>query len=169
MSNSEVIKTIFNDPSDIEMDDLIKPKCTLQLKQSLRSLKSTWSIFWYDQSPIMAPPVFLQPTLNDIPITPIIPTDPFFPPCQQPKRPFHFGDDIMVVGRGIWPVRVEARDCNYYWIICWVENSGVKFTTQVDQCLVIDWLYIQSLSWPGLSTPWMCLVLSFLWQDRLHP
>ena len=34
--------------------------------------------------------------------------------------------------------QVEARDHNHYWITCWVDNMGVKFTIQVDQCLVID-------------------------------
>ena len=41
MSNSDVNKSIFEDPSDIEMEDLTKPNYTLQLKHSLRSLKFT--------------------------------------------------------------------------------------------------------------------------------
>jgi len=32
MSNPVDLKSIFEDPSDIEMDNLSKPKCTLQLK-----------------------------------------------------------------------------------------------------------------------------------------
>jgi len=52
-----------------------KPKCILKLKQSIRSLQSTW----HEQCPIMALPIEPQPTSNDITITPIIPTDPLFP------------------------------------------------------------------------------------------
>jgi len=40
MSNPDDLKSIFKDPSDIEMEDLPKPKHTLQLKQSFQSLKS---------------------------------------------------------------------------------------------------------------------------------
>jgi len=28
--------------------------------------------------------------------------------------------------------QVEPRDHNHYWITCQVDNTGVKFTTQVD-------------------------------------
>ena len=69
----------------------------------------------------MAPPVVLQPTFNDMPITPIIPTDPLFPSCHWPTRPFHLGEDITVVGRGTWFVRVEARDH---------DGSPAEWTTQ---------------------------------------
>jgi len=34
MSNPDDLKSIFEDPSDIEMEDLSKPNHTLQLKQS---------------------------------------------------------------------------------------------------------------------------------------
>jgi len=40
MSNPDDLKSIFEDPSDIEMADLPKHNWTLQLKQSLQSLKS---------------------------------------------------------------------------------------------------------------------------------
>jgi len=39
------------------------------------------------------------PTSNNIAIAPIIPTDPLFPPCLQPQRPYHLGEDITEVGR----------------------------------------------------------------------
>jgi len=41
-----------------------------------------------------APTVVSQPTLNDIAIAPLIPTDPLFPPCFPPQRPYHLGEDI---------------------------------------------------------------------------
>src|SRR5882724_3705806 len=34
MSNPDDLKSLFEDPSDIEMEDLSKPKCTLKLTQS---------------------------------------------------------------------------------------------------------------------------------------
>src|SRR5882724_1640095 len=91
MYNPDDSKSIFEDSSDIEMEDLSKPNHTLKLKQSLQSLKSTQLTNQHEQCPIMALPVFPQftpmahtviskPTLNDIAITPLIP-DPLFPPC----------------------------------------------------------------------------------------
>ena len=88
MSNPDDLKSVFEDPSNIEMEDLPKPKCTLQLKQSFQSLKSTWTIL-QQQSSIMAPTVVSQPSLNDITITLIIPTNPLFPPCLWAQRLFH--------------------------------------------------------------------------------
>src|SRR5882724_12386417 len=90
MSNPDALRSIFEDPSDLEMDDLAKPKHILKLKQSIRSLQSTQC----EQCPIMALPIdpwptpmaptvvskLTTPTSNDIAITPIIPTDPLFPP-----------------------------------------------------------------------------------------
>src|SRR5882724_11133079 len=131
------------------MEDLSKPTCTFQLKQSLQSLKPIQSTIQCKQCPIMAlpvvpqltpmaPTVVSQPTLNDITITPIIPTDPLFPPHLQPERPYHLGEDITVVRRGTHFVRIEARDHDHYWITCRVDYTGVEFSTQVGQGLVID-------------------------------
>src|SRR5882724_7167038 len=85
MSNPDDLKSVFKDPSDIEMEDLSKPTCTFQLKQSLQSLKPIQSTIQCKQCPIMALPVVPQltpmaptvvskPSLNDISITPLIPT-----------------------------------------------------------------------------------------------
>jgi len=100
--------------------------------------KSIWLTIWHEQWPIMALPVVPQFTPNNNPIIPIIPTKPLFPPHLQPQRPFHLGEDITVVGSGTQFVRVEARDQDHYWITCQVDNTGVKFTTQVNWGLVID-------------------------------
>ena len=59
-----------------------------------------------------------KPTSNDISITSIIPTDPLFPPHVGPQRPYHLGEDITEVGRGMHFIRVEEWDNNYYWITC---------------------------------------------------
>src|SRR5882724_4169576 len=108
MSNPEALKSVYEDPSDLEMDDLAKPNPLLKLQWSIRSLQSTQR----EQCPIMALPIDPTPTVptvvsklsvptsNDIAITPIIPTVPLFPPCLRPQRPYHLGDDIMEVGRG---------------------------------------------------------------------
>src|SRR5882724_3797687 len=107
MSNPDALRSIFEDPSDLEMDDLPKPKCILKLKQSILSLQSIQR----EQCPIMALPIDPQPTSmvptvvswptsNDTAIASIIPTNPLFPPCLRPQRPYHLGEDIMEVGRG---------------------------------------------------------------------
>ena len=67
-------------------------------------------------------------TSNNIAITPIIPTNPLFPPCLQPQRPYHVGEDITEVGRGTRFIRVEDRNDIYYWITCCMDNTGVEFS-----------------------------------------
>src|SRR5882724_10416242 len=108
MSNPEDLRSIFEDPSDLEMDDLTKPKHILRLKQSFQSLQSTRC----EQCPIMALPIdpwptpmvptvvseLTAPTSNDIAITPIIPTNPLFPPCLQPQRLYHLGEECTLSG-----------------------------------------------------------------------
>ena len=157
MSDPEALKSIFEDPLDLEMDDLAKPKPILRLKWSIWSLQSTW----LQQCPIMALPIDPQPTpmvptvvseltaptSNNIAIAPIIPTDPLFPPCLWPQRPDHMGEDIMEFGRGTHFIRVEERDHDHYWITCQMDNTGVEFSTQVDQDLVIDPNPQDILSW----------------------
>ena len=55
-------------------------------------------------------------TSNDIAITSSIPTDPLFPPCPRPQRPYHLGEDIMEVRRAmhfmLWvsALHYSARD-----------------------------------------------------------
>src|SRR5882724_3799397 len=138
MSNPDVLKSVFRDPSDLEMEDLTKPSHFLKLQQSIQSLQSTQ----HEQGPIMALPIEHQPTptvvskltaptSNDITITSIIPTNPLFPPCVQPQRPYHLGEDITEVRRGTHFIRVEERDNDHYWIICHRDNTGVEFSTQV--------------------------------------
>jgi len=41
MSNPDDLRSIFEDPLDLEMEDLAKPNHILKLKQSLQSLQST--------------------------------------------------------------------------------------------------------------------------------
>jgi len=76
----------------------------------------------------MAPTVVSKPSLNDITITPLIPTNPLFPPHLQPQRPYHLGEDITEVRRGTH-FRVEEWDDNHYWITCQMDYTGVKFST----------------------------------------
>jgi len=49
MSNPDDITSIFEDSSDIEMEDPSKPNHTLKLKKSLQSLKSIQSAIWHEQ------------------------------------------------------------------------------------------------------------------------
>src|SRR5882724_6441225 len=137
MSDLDAFRSIFKDPLELEMDDLAKPNPILRLKRSIPSLQSTQ----HEQCPIMALPIDLTPmvptvvyeltapTSNDIAITPIIPTNPLFPPHPRPQRPYHLGEDITEVGRGTCFIRVEDRDDNHYWITCRMDNTGVEFST----------------------------------------
>src|SRR5882724_12361666 len=93
------------------------------------------------QPTLMVPTVVSEltvPTSNDIAITPIIHTDPLFPPRLQPQRPYHLGEDIMEVRRGMCFIRVEDWDDNYYWITCQMDHTGVEFSIRVSRDLVID-------------------------------
>src|SRR5882724_4044408 len=110
MSKPDALRSIFKDLTDLEMDNLAKPNPILRLKQSIQSLQATQC----QQFPIKGLPIDPQPTLmvptvvsklsvpasNNIAIAPIIPTNPLFPPCLWPQRPYHLGEDIMEVRRG---------------------------------------------------------------------
>src|SRR5467141_2117773 len=70
-------KSFFEDPSDIEMEDLSLPKQPLCIKKSLQSIRST---FLCNHTPVKELPGIPQLALYDNPITPTIPIDPLFPP-----------------------------------------------------------------------------------------
>src|SRR5882724_943846 len=151
MSDPDALRSIFEDHSDLEMDNLAKPKPILILKRSIQLIRSLQATH-RQQCPIMALPIDPQPTpmvptvvselsapaSNNIAITSIIPTDPLFPPCLRPQRPYHVGEDITEVRRGTHFIRVEDRDDNYFWITCRMDHTGVEFSIQVSQDLVID-------------------------------
>ena len=99
--------SFFEDPSDIEMYDLSLPKRPIQIKKSLRSIRST---FKHDRAPVKEIPAIPQLALYDNPITPNIPIDPLFPPQLQPKQPYHLGEDISGMRKGTRFVSIEARD-----------------------------------------------------------
>src|SRR5882672_7298939 len=127
--------SFFDDPSDIEMEYLSLPKQPLCIKKSLWSIRST---FLHNRTPVKELPGIPQLALYDIPITPTIPIDPLFPPQLQPKPPYHLGEDISEIGMGTRFVGIEARDPQYYWITCQMDNTGIRFAVRVDRCLVID-------------------------------
>src|SRR5467141_4066206 len=64
--------SFFEDPSDIEMDDLSLPKRPIQIKKSLRSIRSA---FKHDRTPVKEIPGIPQLALYDNLITPNIPID----------------------------------------------------------------------------------------------
>ena len=132
--------------------------CQTQSYPQVETVDSITQSTRCEQGPIMALPIEPQPTptvvskltsptSNDITITPIIPTDPLFPPHLWPKRPYHLGEDIMEFGRGMHFFRVEEWDDDYYWITCCMDYTGVKFAIWVGQDLVIDPNPQDMLSW----------------------
>src|SRR5882724_8890717 len=137
MSNSDALRSIFKDPSYSEMDDLAKPNPILKLQWLIQSLQSTrcgqCSIMALPNDPTPIVPTVVSelsvPASNNIAIAPIIPTDPLFPPCPRPQRPYHLGEDIMEIGRGTRFIRVEERDNDHYLITCRMDNTGVEFST----------------------------------------
>jgi len=68
--------SFFEDPSDIEMDDL-SSKTAHSDQEILRSIRS---IFKHDRAPVKEIPAIPQLALYDNPITPNIPINPLFPP-----------------------------------------------------------------------------------------
>ena len=90
MSNPDDLKSIFEDPSDIEMEDLTKSNHTQVAK--VQPITQVYLIDYSTQAvphhgtsidprpTPMVPTVVSQPTSNDIAIAPMIPTDPLFPP-----------------------------------------------------------------------------------------
>src|SRR5882724_7491573 len=143
MSDPDALRSIFEDHSDLEMDNLAKPNPILKLKRSLQSIRSLQAT--RQQCPIMALPIDPQttptvtpvvselsaPVYNNIAIASIIPTNPLFPPRLRPQRPYHVGEDITEVGRGTRFIRVEDWNDIYYWITCRMDNTGVKFSMRV--------------------------------------
>src|SRR5882672_7819438 len=77
IKNPNDIKSFFEDPSDIEMDDFSLPKWPLQIKQSIWSIPSA---FQHYHTPIKELPGIPLLIINDNPITPNIPINPLFPP-----------------------------------------------------------------------------------------
>src|SRR5882724_9616588 len=100
MSDPDALRSIFEDPSDLEMDNLAKPNPILKLKRSIQSIRSLQATR-HQQCPIMALPIDPQttptvptvvselsaPATNNMAIASIIPTDPLFPPRLRPQRP----------------------------------------------------------------------------------
>jgi len=148
MSNPDALRSVFEDHLDLEMNNLAKPNPILKLKQSIQSIRSLQATH-HQQCPIMALPIDPQttptvttvvselsvPASNNIAIASIIPTDPLFPPCLRPQRPYHVGEDITEVRRGTHFIRVEDWDDIYYWITCHMDNTGVEFSMRVGEIL----------------------------------
>src|SRR5882672_4002157 len=120
-------KSFFEDPSDIEMDDLSLLKQPSWIKKSIQAIRST---FQCDRTPVKELPGIPQLTLYDNPITPNIPIIPLFPPCLRPKKLYHLGEDISGMGKGQRFVSIEDRDPQYYWINCQMDDTGIRFKMQ---------------------------------------
>jgi len=114
-------KSVFEDSSDIKMEDLYKST----IPSSWKSPYNHSSLFDWQSTQTVPHPccysantyaltVVSEPALNDIAISPLIPTDPLFPLCLWPQSPYHLGEDILEVGRGTHCGRVEARDHDHY-------------------------------------------------------
>ena len=139
MSNPDDLRSVFKDPSDIEIHQAqMYPQVVTVLLSTQCKQDPIMALPIDPQLTPMVPTVVYQPTSNYISITPIIPTNPLFPPSLRPQRPYCLGEDIMAVRRGTCFVRVEARDNDHYWITCQVYYTGVEFSTWVDWGLVID-------------------------------
>jgi len=89
------------------MDDLSLPKRPIQIKKSLRSIRSA---FKHDRTPVKEIPGIPQLALYDNPITPNIPIDPLFPSTSTTQATISSGEDISEIGTGTRFVGIEARD-----------------------------------------------------------
>ena len=87
MSHPDTDKSYFEDPFDIEMQDLpTQPRHTLWITSSLHSLKSIWPTMQLGQCPIKALPVVPQLTPNNMPIIPITPINHSFLHIYNPRK-----------------------------------------------------------------------------------
>src|SRR5882724_3584690 len=102
MSDPDALRSIFEDHSDLEMDNLAKPKPILRLKRSIQSIRSLQATHC-QQCPIMALPIDPQPTptvplwfpsiLHLHPI--ILPSLPLFQPTHYSLHVYDLKDHIM--------------------------------------------------------------------------
>jgi len=144
MSDTDAFKSVFEDPSDLEMDDLTKPNPILKLQWSIRITPvyltqavphhgtSHWS-YSYGTTVVSELSV---PASNNIAIAPIIPTDPLFPPHLWPQKPYHLERDITEVRRGTCFIKIEDKDDDYYWITCQMDKhrSQIFNSSQPRSC-----------------------------------
>src|SRR5882724_12774804 len=79
MSDPDALRSVFEDHSDLQMDNLTKPNPILRLKRLIRSLQSTRR----EQCPIMALPIDPQPT----PMVPTVVSKLSVPPIILPSLP----------------------------------------------------------------------------------
>jgi len=135
MSDPDTLRSVlFEDPSDLEMDDLAKAQSHHQIETVDSITRCSSAPSWHFPLILSLPtvPIVVSklsvPASNNIAITSIIPTDPLFPPCLQPQRPYNVGEDIMEVGRRMCFIRIEDRNDIYYWITCRMDNTGVEFS-----------------------------------------
>ena len=81
MSEPDALRSVFEDHSDLEMNNLPKPNPILKLKWSIRSIQSLQATH-HQQCPIMALPIDPQPT-------PMVPTvvSKLSAPAVTPRNP----------------------------------------------------------------------------------
>src|SRR5882724_5973637 len=124
------------------------------------------------QCPIRALPHVPQLSPNDMPSIPKTPIDPFFPPCPQPKKPYHLGEEISEVGMGTRYVGIDYRDPKCYWITCHMDYTGVEFATQVARDFVTDPDPQDMISWIDpvgmLIGFWSGHLLGLFYRPRHH-
>src|SRR5882724_1317523 len=173
MPHPETNKSIFEDPSDIEMDELpARPTNTLQNKSSLHSLNAIRSTMRLGKCPIRALPQVPQLSPYNMPRIPQMPIDPFFPPRPHPKKPYHLGEDISEMGTGTRYGGIKYRDPERYWITCRMDNTGVEFATWVARDFVIDLDPQDMISWINrvgmLLGVWSGRLLGLFYRPKRH-
>jgi len=120
MSDPDALRSIFEDPTDLEMDNLTKPNPILRLKgqlitlvYSMQASAQSWHfpliLSLLQQYPLWFPRfVCLHPII--FPSLPLFQTNPLFPSMSMTPKTISFGEDIMEVRRGMHFIRVEDRD-----------------------------------------------------------
>jgi len=149
MSDPDALRSIFEDHSDLEMDNLTSPipssEWNSQFGQFDHSRLLTTAV------PIMALPLILSLLLryplwfpSFLHLHPIIlPSLPLFQLTHYSLHVYNLKDHIMWrrhhgSREGNTLYQVEDRNDIYYWITCCMDHTGVEFSMRVGWDLVID-------------------------------
>jgi len=144
MSNQDDLRSVFEDPSDLEMEDLANPNVPQVVTVlSITQVYSTWAV------PIMGTSYWASTysygthcgftALHQM----ILPSlhhsyQPLFPPHLWPRDHIIWERTSQKFGRGTCFIRIEARDHDHYWITAIWNTQELSSQLESTEVLLID-------------------------------